>query len=463
MNLGVVVLAAGLGTRMRSARPKVLHEIAGRPLIGWVLSALADVDPTHTVVVVGHGADEVRAVLPDGVDTALQEEQLGTGHATRMGLDALSSECDRVLVLCGDTPLLRPKLIADLIAQHSAGEGAVTMVTAVLDDAGAYGRVLRDDEGRVTGVVEAKDADEAQLAVNEINAGIYVFDRAGLEAAIGQVGSDNAQGEVYLPDVLPLMGDTIGALIADDPDVVAGVNTRVHLSECEWVIQERLREAAMLGGVTMPDPSTVYFDADVVVGQDTTLLPGVHLRGTTEIADGCTIGPDCTLVDSQVGTGATVISAHVLQSTIGAGAQVGPFAYLRPETDLSERAKIGTFVETKKSRIGPGAKVPHLSYIGDADIGEGTNIGAGNITANYDGFRKHATRIGARVKTGSDCVFVAPVEIGDDAMTAAGSIITSDIPDGALGIARARQDNKEGFTERAAARAKQAAEEGDGA
>lgn len=461
MNLGVVVLAAGLGTRMRSRKPKVLHRVAGRPLVGWVLAALEGVAPVHTVVVVGHGAEDVRAVLPDGVDTALQAEQLGTGHAARMGLDALNTACDQVLLLCGDTPLLRPELITRLVDQHRASGGAVTMVSAVLHDAGSYGRVLRDGAGNVTGVVEARDATPEQLAVTEINAGIYMFDRAALVGALDRVGSDNAQGEVYLPDTLPLVGGAIGAVVSDDPDVVAGVNTRVHLAECEAVLQRRLREAAMLDGVTMPDPGRVYLDHDVTVGRDTVLMPGVHLRAGTTVGEGCTIGPDCVIEGSDIGDGALVVSAHVLHSQVGPGAQVGPFAYVRPDTRLSEGGKIGTFVETKNSRIGVRAKVPHLSYIGDADIGEGTNIGAGNITANYDGFRKHATRIGARVKTGSDCVFVAPVNLGDDVMTAAGSIITSDVPDGALGIARAKQENKDGFTARARARA-QAAAEGKG-
>ncbi|MFN8109567.1 MAG: bifunctional UDP-N-acetylglucosamine diphosphorylase/glucosamine-1-phosphate N-acetyltransferase GlmU [Thermoleophilia bacterium] len=458
MTLGVVVLAAGLGTRMRSRTPKVLHRIAGRPLVGWVLAALEGVSPGHVVVVVGHGADDVRAVLPEGTSTALQAEQKGTGHAAQMGLAQLDAACDTVLLLCGDTPLLRPELITRLVGDHASSGRAVTMVSALLPDAGAYGRVLRDASGGVTGVVEARDATPEQLAVNEINAGIYIYDRAALEGALQRVGSDNAQGEVYLPDTLPLVGGPIGALVSDDPDVVAGVNTRVHLAECEAVVQARLREAAMLAGVTMPDPGAVYLDADVTLGQDTVVLPGVHLRAGTVVGADCVIGPDCVIEGSTIGDGAVVTSAHVLRSTVGPGAQVGPFAYLRPDTDLSAKGKIGTFVETKNSRIGERAKVPHLSYIGDADIGEGTNIGAGNITANYDGFRKHATRIGARVKTGSDCVFVAPVVLGDDVMTAAGSIITEDIPDGALGIARARQDNKEGFTVKAAQRAREAAE-----
>jgi bifunctional UDP-N-acetylglucosamine pyrophosphorylase/glucosamine-1-phosphate N-acetyltransferase len=453
VRLGVVVLAAGQGTRMRSATPKVLHELAGRPMVSWVLAALDGVDVAHTVVVVGHGADAVGAVLPDGVSTALQAEQHGTGHATVVGLEALDPSCDTVLVLCGDTPLLRPELIAGLVETHAAGDEPVTMVTALLDDAGAYGRVLRDGDGRVTGVVEARDATPGQLEVREINAGIYVFERAPLAAALGGLGTDNAQGEVYLPDALPAMGGGIGAVVSEDPDVVAGVNTRVHLAACERVLQGRLRERLMLAGVTMPDPERVYVDADVTVGRDSVLLPGVHLRGGTAVGEGCTVGPDCVVVASVVSDGAVVTSAHVWRSEIGPGAQVGPFAYLRPGTRLGGAAKIGTFVETKNAEIGTRSKVPHLSYVGDATIGDDTNIGAGNITANYDGFRKHRTVVGSRVKTGSDCVLVAPVTIGDDAMTGAGSIITHDVPAGSLGIARARQSIIEGFTAKAAARA----------
>lgn len=460
MTLGVVVLAAGLGTRMRSSTPKVLHRLAGRPLVGWVLASLAGVDPAHTVVVVGHGADDVRAVLPDGVATAVQEEQLGTGHAAAVGLGALDPGCDTVLLLCGDTPLLRAELITELVALHAGSGRAVTMVSADLEDAGSYGRVLRDASGEVTGVVESRDATEEQLEIREINAGIFVFDRAALDAALRQVGSKNAQGEMYLPDALPLVGGPIGALRSADPDVVAGVNTRIDLAACEAALQARLREQLMLGGVTMPDPSAVYVDHDVTVGQDTVLLPGVHLRSGTTVGEGCTIGPDCLIEGCVVGDGASITAAHAFSSEIGPGAQVGPFAYLRPGTRMAASAKIGTFVETKNARIGVKAKVPHLSYMGDVDIGDGSNIGAGNITANYDGFRKHATKIGARVKTGSDCVFVAPVVLGDDVMTGAGSIITEDVPDGALGIARARQAVIEGFTARAVAKAKAASDSG---
>lgn len=453
MTLGAVVLAAGQGTRMRSALPKVLHPLAGRPMIGWVLAALDGASPAHTVVVIGHGADAVRDALPSGVATAVQQEQNGTGHATGIGLEGLDASCDQVMVLCGDTPLLRPELLGELARTHAESGRVATMVTALLPDAGAYGRVLRGADGELSGVVEARDATPEQLAIREINAGIFVFDAAALREALGRVGSDNAQGEVYLPDVLPLLGGPIGTLVSDDPDVVAGVNSRVQLAECETVLQDRLRTELMLSGVTLSDPTRVYLDHDVRVGRDTVLLPGVHLLRGTRVGEGCRIGPDCLIEASTVGDGAVITTARVHESEVGAGAQIGPFAYLRPKSVLRNSAKVGTFVETKNMTLGVRAKIPHLSYVGDARIGEGANIGAGNITANYDGFRKHRTVIGARVRTGSDCVFVAPVTVGDDAMTGAGSIITDDVPDGALGIARARQSVIPGFTAKAAARA----------
>jgi len=322
--------------------------------------------------------------------------------------------------------------------------------------------VVRRPDGLVERIVEARDATPEELAITEFNAALYVFDRAALGAALGGLTAANAQGELYLTDAVGALEGPVAAVVADDPEVASGVNDRVDLAACEAAIQRRLREALMRDGVTMPDPASVYLEAGVSVGADTVLWPGTHLRGTTSIAGGCSIGPDVLIADSTIGPGATVVSAHVLESRLDEGARVGPYAYLRPGSHLEPGARVGTFVELKNTVLHPGAKVPHLSYIGDASVGEGTNIGAGNITANYDGFRKHRTHIGARVKTGSDCVFVAPVTVGDDAMTGAGSIITDDIPDGALGIARARQSVIEGFTAKAAARAARAAAEAKG-
>jgi bifunctional UDP-N-acetylglucosamine pyrophosphorylase/glucosamine-1-phosphate N-acetyltransferase len=461
VSIGAVVLAAGQGTRMKSRRAKVLHEVAGRPMLSWVLSAVSGADVAHTVVVVGQGAEGVSAILPDGVETALQAEQLGTGHATQMGLAALDSGVTTVIVLCGDAPLVDADTIAALLLSHTEGGRAATMVTTVLAEPGGYGRVIRGPEGEVDRVVEARDASTDELAVTEINTGVFAFDRRQLESALGRVSRDNAQGEAYLPDVLGLVDGAVGAVIAA-PEIALGINDRTDLAACEAVLQDRMRGELMRDGVTMPDPSTVYLEPGVTVGSDSVLLPGTHLRGATTIGEGCQIGPGTTLENTVVGDGARVVSSHAYDADIAAECEVGPFAYLRPGAQLERGAKAGTFVEIKKSVIGQGAKVPHLSYIGDADVGEGTNIGAGNITANYDGFRKHRTVIGSRVKTGSDCVFVAPVRIGDDTMTGAGSIITDDIPDGALGIARARQSVIEGFTAKASARAQAAAGDDEG-
>lgn len=462
MSIGAVVLAAGQGTRMRSSLPKVAHTLAGRPMVRWVLDALEGAGVERTVVVVGHGAEVVRDALPRGVEVAVQEEQLGTGHAAQVGLASLDPACDTVVVACGDTPLLPAELVGRLVGEHVAEPRAATMLTAVVGDAGSYGRVVRDGDGRVARVVEARDATPDELAIGEYNAGLYVFDRAALEDVLARLDSSNAQGELYLTDALERLEGPVAALVAGDPEAAAGVNDRVDLAACEAALQQRLREELMRGGVTMPDPSAVYVDAGVTVGRDTLVLPGTHLRGATTIGEGCVIGPDVVVSGSAIGDRCTLVSAHVLDSVLAEGCQAGPFAYLRPGTRLEPGARVGTYVELKNTTLGPRAKVPHLSYVGDATVGEETNIGAGNITANYDGFRKHATRIGARVKTGSDCVFVAPVSVGDDAMTGAGSIITDDVPDGALGIARARQSVVEGFTAKAAARAQRAADEAKG-
>lgn len=460
MTIGVVVLAAGQGTRMRSELPKVLHELAGRPLIGWVLEATAGAGASHTVVVVGSGADRVDAALPEGVGAAVQHERRGTGDAARVGLEALDPACDTVVIACGDTPLLTGEVVARLVDAHRSAGASATVLSARVGDAGSYGRIVRAADGSVRGIVEARDATPEQLAIGEFNAGLYACDRSALAAALGRLGTDNAQGELYLTDAVMDTGGPLAAVVADDPSVAAGVNDRVDLADCEVAIQERLRRRLMLAGVTMPDPSAVYLDAGVSVGPDTVLWPGTHLRGSTTVGGGCAIGPDVVAADSDIGDGAVVRSAHLVRAAVGDGCEVGPFAYLRPGARLERGAKAGTYVELKNAVLGPGAKVPHLSYVGDATVGEGTNIGAGNITANYDGFRKHHTEIGARVRTGSDCVLVAPVAIGDDAMTGAGSVITDDIPAGALGIARARQNVIEGFTARAAAKARAAADSG---
>jgi bifunctional UDP-N-acetylglucosamine pyrophosphorylase / glucosamine-1-phosphate N-acetyltransferase len=448
MSVGAIVLAAGEGTRMRSATPKVLHEVAGRSLVGWVLQSLEGAQASHTVVVVGAEADRVRATLPEGVAVVVQEERLGTGHAAQMGLAALDVTCDTVVVACGDTPLLTRDLLERLVSEHRSAGGPATLVSGVLDDAGAYGRILRDGDGTVGRIVEARDASPDELLIGEFNAGLYVFQRAALEAALAGLSAHNAQGELYLTDAIAAVGGGVGVVVAADAREVFGVNTRVDLADCEAVIQYRLRRRLMLSGVSMPDPSRVYIDADVTVGQDSVLHPGTQLRGTTTVGTGCTVGPDVVATDTEIGDATTVVSAHLVRSRVGQRCQIGPFAYLRPDTVLSDGVKVGTYVELKNTQVGEGSKVPHLSYLGDATVGERSNVGAGNITANYDGANKHRTEIGDDAFTSCDCVLVAPVRIGDGAWTGAGSIITEDVPDGALGIARARQRNIEGWADR---------------
>ena len=450
----VVVLAAGGGTRMRSATPKVLHQIGGRSLIGHVLAAAADSGAADVAVVVGHGRDEVEphvtACLPTA-RTAVQHEQLGTGHAALVGLEAIPADAGTVLVVMGDTPLLRGDLLRRLAEAHAGAAGVVTLLTARLADPTGYGRVLRDGAGAVTGVVEQKDATDAEKRLDEVNTGMYAFDLAWVRAALPRVGRDNAQGEIYLTDVVGLARSEeqgIATVLAEDALVTEGVNDRVQLATLAAALNRRTLEEWMRAGVTVVDPGSTWVDVTVRLEPDARLLPGVHLHGATTVATGAVVGPDSTLTDVQVGSGATVVRTHGSDAVLGEGATVGPFAYLRPGTVLDAAGKIGTFVETKNSHIGPQAKVPHLSYIGDADIGEGSNIGAGSITANYDGVAKHRTVVGRHCRTGSDNVFVAPVVVGDGAATGAGAVVRRDVPPGALAVSGGPQRNHEGWTVR---------------
>jgi bifunctional UDP-N-acetylglucosamine pyrophosphorylase / glucosamine-1-phosphate N-acetyltransferase len=451
----VVILAAGQGTRMRSALPKVLHPLCGRPLVLWPVAA-ARAAGAGTVVVVGGPDRALEGHLPEDVALAVQAEPNGTADAVESAAEHLGS--GTVVVLSGDVPLVTAETLSAFVAAHEAAGAAATMMTTELEDPSGYGRVVRASDGSVERVAETKaagDATREELAIREINAGIYAFDGALLAAALERVGSDNAQGERYLPDVLPLLradGHAVGAHLVDDPAVVLGVNDRADLALVRAHAQARIARHHQLAGVTIVDPSCTVIDAGVEIGPDTVIEPSSFLHGGTRIGAGATIGPLTSLHDTEVGDGATVVRTHAVEAVIEAGCTVGPFAYLRPGTRLREGAKAGTFVEIKNSDIGPGAKVPHLSYIGDADVGERANLGAATITANYDGRHKHRTEIGARVKGGVDVTLVAPVRVGDDAWTAAGSVITADVPDGALGVARERQRNIEGYADRRAGR-----------
>ncbi|MFE9022352.1 bifunctional UDP-N-acetylglucosamine diphosphorylase/glucosamine-1-phosphate N-acetyltransferase GlmU [Streptomyces sp. NPDC007808] len=452
----VVVLAAGEGTRMKSATPKVLHELCGRSLVGHVLAAAGELQPENLVVVVGHAREQVAAHLAEidpGVRTAIQAEQNGTGHAVRMGLEELGGAVDgTVVVVCGDTPLLSGETLTRLAATHSADGNAVTVLTAEVPDATGYGRIVRDGvSGAVTAIVEHKDATEAQRAIREINSGVFAFDGRLLADALGKVRTDNSQGEEYLTDVLGILreaGHRVGASVAGDHREIAGINNRVQLAEARRILNDRLLTRAMLEGVTVVDPATTWVDVTVTFERDAVVHPGTQLLGSTHVGEGAEVGPNSRLTDTRVGAGARVDNTVAYSSHVGPNASVGPFAYLRPGTRLGAKGKIGTFVETKNASVGEGTKIPHLSYVGDATIGEYSNIGAASVFVNYDGQDKHHTTIGSHCRTGSDNMFVAPVTVGDGAYTAAGSVITKNVPPGSLAVARGQQRNIEGWVAR---------------
>lgn len=452
-NLTVVVLAAGGGTRMKSKTMKVLHRIGGRTMIGHVLAAARATEPERIVAVVGHQREQVEAhilTLEPNLVLAVQEEQLGTGHAVRMAAEAAGQLSGTVLVAYGDTPLLTGASLRWFVAEHEASQGAVSILSGIVDNPFGYGRVLRNAEGDVEAIVEEKDASPQQREVREINSGILAFDAEFLLAALPRIGNDNAKGEYYLTDVIAIAredGLTVGAYPIDDVMQTEGVNDRVQLAKMGAELNRRIVERWMQEGVTVMDPATTWIDADVVLAQDVTILPGVQLLGTTVVAEDAVVGPDCTLKDCEIGAGARVVRTHGELAVIGEEANVGPFSFLRPGTLLGARGKIGGFVETKNATIGDGAKVPHLSYVGDAEIGEGTNIGAGTIFANYDGVNKHRTTVGKHARTASNNTFVAPVTIGDGAGTGAGTVVRQDVPPGALAVSSGPQRNIEGWAQ----------------
>jgi bifunctional UDP-N-acetylglucosamine pyrophosphorylase/glucosamine-1-phosphate N-acetyltransferase len=453
----VVIIAAGEGTRMRSALPKVLHPLCGRPMIAWPVAAAQEAG-AGAVVVVDNPKRRLAEHLPAGVEVAIQAEPRGTGDAVAAATEHLDPDAT-VVVINGDVPLLTPAAIQGLVEAHEAAGAGATMATMEPDDPGSYGRVIRGADGEVERVVEAKpgsgDATEEELAIREVNTGVYAFAGRALIDALSSLGSDNAQGEVYLPDVLPAIkaaGHRVTGHPITDPDLTHGVDDRVDLAYATARLQRRILEDHMRAGVTIVNPQATTIDAGVTIGRDTVIEPGCVIRGATTIGADATIGPHTTLLGATLGDAVTVVHSRLDGARVDAGATVGPFAYLRPGAHLHESAKAGAFVEIKNSEIGRGSKVPHLSYIGDADVGEGTNIAAGNVTANYDGVRKHRTTIGSGVRTSVDTTFVAPVSVGDGAFTGAGSVITEDVPPGALGIARARQTTVEGYAERKAER-----------
>jgi len=448
----IVILAAGEGKRMRSATPKVLHSIAGRSLLGHVVHAAAHTQPRHVIVVVGHGRDLVQAhldVIAPSVVTVVQDEQLGTGHAVRIALTGIAERglempAGPIVVLTGDTPLLTGVTVQALLDEHAASAAAATVLTTMMSDPTGYGRILRDSTGAVMGIVEHRDASEDELLIDEINSGMYAFDPTHLVKALSRIERNNDQGEEYLTDVIGLLredGATVAASRVMDPDEVMGVNDRVQLSEAAWVMRDRINRDWMHKGVSMLDPESTWIDVDVELAADVVIRPNVTLAGPTSVATGAILGPGTTLTSCEVGEGAEVIHTWAELAVIGADAHVGPFTYLRPGTVLGEGSKAGAYVEIKNSTVGRGAKVPHLSYVGDAEIGDESNIGASTVFVNYDGVAKHRTVVGSHVRIGSDTMLVAPITIGDGAYTAAGSVITQDVPPGAMAIGRAQQRN----------------------
>jgi bifunctional UDP-N-acetylglucosamine pyrophosphorylase/glucosamine-1-phosphate N-acetyltransferase len=446
----VLVLAAGSGTRMRSDTPKVLHCLGGRSMLAHTLHAVAKVAPQHLVVVLGKDRERIAPVVGEladelarPIEIAVQDQQLGTGHAALCGLSGLPEDFDgTVVITSGDIPLLDADTLADLIATHSSEPAAITVLTTTVPDAHGYGRILRTQDGEVIAIVEETDATPQQRRIREINAGVYAFDVAALRDALGRLSSNNAQHELYLTDAIAIVraaGRVVHAKHVDDSALVAGVNDRVQLADLGAELNRRVVAAHQRAGVTVVDPRSTWIDVDVTIGPDTVVAPGTQLLGGTRIGTHCMIGPDTTLTDTQVGDGASVVRTHAVEAFVGARAEVGPFSYLRPGTRLGDDGKLGAFVETKNAVIGTGTKVPHLTYVGDADIGEYSNIGASSVFVNYDGENKSRTTVGSHVRTGSDTMFVAPVTVGDGAYTGAGTVLRHDVPPGALAISSGQQ------------------------
>ena len=447
-NIFAVILAAGQGTRMKSKLYKVLHPVCGKPMVEHVVDHIQTLDVDRIVTVVGHGAELVKETLGEKSEYVLQAEQLGTAHAIQQAEPILGELEGTTLVVCGDTPLIRPETMQALFAHHAAENAKATILTAVAETPTGYGRILRNVDGQVAQIVEQKDATEEQKLVTEINTGTYCFDNKALFEALKLVGNDNAQGEYYLPDVIEILqqqGEIVSAFVTGDFDETLGVNDRFALSQAEELMRARINERHMRNGVTIINPATTHISADAIIGSDTVLLPGVIIEGKTVIGEDCKIGPNSHIVNSEIGNGTTIHSSVVLNSTVGHETAVGPFAHLRPDSTLGDHVKIGNFVEVKKSTLGDNTKVSHLSYIGDAEIGQNVNIGCGSITVNYDGKNKFKTTIEDDVFVGCNSNLVAPITIGAGSFIAAGSTITKEVPGDALAIARARQENKLGY------------------
>jgi len=449
--LAVAVLAAGKGTRMKSALPKVLQPLAGATLVERVLASAANLQPDRRLLIVGHQADRVEEQLAaiGGLEFVLQQPQNGTGHAVQQLLPVLQGFEGELLVLNGDVPLLRAETIESLVNGHRQSGADVTLLTARLEDPTGYGRVFVDADGKVSAIVEHRDCSEEQRSNNLTNAGIYCFNWQALAEVLPKLSTDNDQGELYLTDTVAMLPLAMHVEVAD-PDEVNGINNRKQLAQCEAVLQQRLRDQWMAEGVTFVDPGSCTLSEDCRFGRDVVIEPQTHLRGSCRIGDNCRLGPGSLLDNAELGSDVSVLHSVVREATVGNGVAIGPFAHLRPAADIADGCRIGNFVEVKKSQVGAGSKINHLSYIGDASLGEHVNVGAGTITANYDGVRKHRTVIGEGSKTGANSVLVAPVTLGSKVTVGAGSTITKDVPDGALAIGRAKQLSKEGWADRPA-------------
>lgn len=440
---GAIILAAGQGTRMKSRLPKVLHKIAGQAMLKHVLDALEEAQVKQKILVLGHQAERVKADLPKGIDIAYQREQLGTGHAVMQAREIINQDVDNILVVCGDTPLLKGATLKKLLHDHASQKRGVTVLTGIVEEPTGYGRIIRDREG-VKAIVEEKDATLEQREIQEINTGAYCFNKEFLVEALNNLTTDNSQQEYYLTDLIKIAaseGKPVGAYVLEDFNEALGINNRLQLAQADKEFRKRILEKLMLEGVTIISPETTYIDAQVTIGQDTIVHPFSYLEGPTKIGEDCIIGPNTRIMDSKIGNEVEIENSVVKESTVDDGAKIGPFAYLRPGAVLGKNVKIGDFVEIKKSVIGDGSKIPHLSYVGDAQVGKGVNIGCGTITCNYDGKNKYTTTILDGAFIGSNTNLVAPVTVGEGAYIGAGSTITKDVPQGALGIARGKQTN----------------------
>lgn len=447
-NKYAVILAAGQGTRMKSKLYKVLHPVCGKPMVKHVVDVVKELPFSKTIVIVGHGAEKVRSTLGEEVTYALQEEQLGTGHAVLQAAPILEKEEGTTVVLCGDTPLITKETLEKLLLHHEKEDASVTVLTANIDDPTGYGRIVRGENGLVERIVEHKDATEEERRITEINTGIYCFDNRKLFVSLQKVTNNNAQGEYYLPDVIEILkneGEKIAAYRTDDFTETLGVNDRIALAEAERVMRKRILGHWMKEGVTIVDPDNTYISCEAIIGQDTTILPGTIIAGKTEIGSDCIIGPNTQITNSQVGNRTVIKHSVVTDSVIQDDVSIGPFAHIRPESRIGNDVRIGNFVEVKKSTIDNRSKVSHLSYIGDAEVGKDVNVGCGSITVNYDGRNKHLTRIEDGAFIGCNANLIAPVTVGEGAFIAAGSTITDDVPSLALAIARSRQTNKENY------------------